>query len=215
MMILFLVLSLLLTPAASAQVTCDEVLLAADLDMRSPEGDVRFKVLTSAHEEALLRLYSIDDVHEFFLGGQRSPEEAAEAHVRRSENKAIQRWLIFDTQWVIEYQGEFAGVIALAIMPIDWLCQEHQAQFSKADLDDFNLVLGYAILPEFRGIGLASRSIGMALDFAKAKLKARYVFASTRDTNVPSKGVLKKMGFSALGPNPKKPQQSRYYIKLN
>lgn len=63
----------------------------------------------------------------------------------------------------------------------------------RAGLDDVDL--GYALLPEARGQGLAREAARACLDHAHRHLGLARVAAITRDDNQPSKALLDQLGF--------------------
>lgn len=66
--------------------------------------------------------------------------------------------------------------------------------------DGFELMdIGFALLPEFYGLGLAYDAVQTTLEFAKTKLKQKEILAITNDDNQRSINLLKKVGFESNG----------------
>ena len=59
--------------------------------------------------------------------------------------------------------------------------------------------MGWMILPEFQGRGLATRAVQATLDKARAEGRWDVIYAFPVVTNGPSNGVCRKAGFTLLG----------------
>ncbi len=162
------------------------------------ESELTLVPLRQRHFESLKSLLQTPDVNRFFSGGKSDPEGSAANHIRRAKRASGDRRETFDGQWAIEISGEFAGIIALTEVGLDRLPPEFGVRFPKEHPEDLYLSVGYALNPNFRGQGLASRSLNLVTEFARNTLGARYIFASTNALNDPSKDVLNRAGFEIL-----------------
>jgi len=68
------------------------------------------------------------------------------------------------------------------------------AGFFGPPSDDGIVGLGYGIVPELRGIGLATEALTALLEFAFADARVRVVRADVSHENVASQGVMQKAG---------------------
>lgn len=67
------------------------------------------------------------------------------------------------------------------------------------DVENGDLELGYAFLPEFWGIGLASETVAKLAEYLFEKSNAPRLVAFTDPENLPSENVLLKNGFLKIG----------------
>jgi RimJ/RimL family protein N-acetyltransferase len=58
--------------------------------------------------------------------------------------------------------------------------------------------IGWSVLPEFQGRGIASAATAQAIAAARAEGKHRYLHAFPSVENLPSNGICRKLGFSLL-----------------
>ena len=58
--------------------------------------------------------------------------------------------------------------------------------------------IGWSVLPEFQGRGIASAATAQAIEAARAERKYRYLHAFPSVENLPSNGICRKLGFSLL-----------------
>jgi len=58
--------------------------------------------------------------------------------------------------------------------------------------------MGWMVLPEFQGRGLASAGVAMALEQMRAERKHRFVHAFPSVDNAPSNGICRKAGFTLI-----------------
>jgi RimJ/RimL family protein N-acetyltransferase len=59
--------------------------------------------------------------------------------------------------------------------------------------------MGWSVLPEFQGRGIATRAVAAAIERARAERKRRFVHAFPSVDNLPSNAVCRKVGFRLLG----------------
>jgi RimJ/RimL family protein N-acetyltransferase len=59
--------------------------------------------------------------------------------------------------------------------------------------------MGWSVLPEFQGRGIATRAVVAAIESVKAERKHRFVHAFPSVENLPSNAVCRKAGFELLG----------------
>jgi RimJ/RimL family protein N-acetyltransferase len=58
--------------------------------------------------------------------------------------------------------------------------------------------IGWSVLPEFQGRGIASAATAQAIAAARTERKHRYLHAFPSVDNLPSNGICRKLGFSLL-----------------
>lgn len=68
----------------------------------------------------------------------------------------------------------------------------------KRDYLEF-MDIGYALLPEYFGLGYALEMASAVMDYARVELKAKKVLAMVNEGNEPSIRLLGKLGFEADG----------------
>lgn len=153
--------------------------------------------LNIGDKENLSLLFSDPEVSRFFLGNQ-PVDQAVEEHLSRAERNAKNPRDRFDGLWAIMHDGAFVGIFMLTAIDVSDLLPEQRMNFRKVSRTDLYLNVAYALNPNYRGKGLASRSLTDGLEFAKNQLKAKFVFASTNHLNGPSKEVLFRNGFSVM-----------------
>jgi len=59
--------------------------------------------------------------------------------------------------------------------------------------------MGWGVLPEFQGRGIASASVAQAVELARATKRRAAVHAFPSVENAPSNGICRKVGFTLLG----------------
>jgi RimJ/RimL family protein N-acetyltransferase len=59
--------------------------------------------------------------------------------------------------------------------------------------------MGWNVLPEFQGRGIATRAVATAIERARAERKHRFVHAFPSVDNLPSNAVCRKVGFTLVG----------------
>jgi RimJ/RimL family protein N-acetyltransferase len=59
--------------------------------------------------------------------------------------------------------------------------------------------IGWSVLPEFQGRGIASAATAQAIEAARAERRHRYLHAFPSVDNGPSNGICRKLGFELLG----------------
>ena len=59
--------------------------------------------------------------------------------------------------------------------------------------------MGWSVLPEFQGWGIATRAVAAALEGLRAERSHRFVHAFPSVENLPSNAVCRKTGFTLLG----------------
>jgi RimJ/RimL family protein N-acetyltransferase len=58
--------------------------------------------------------------------------------------------------------------------------------------------MGWGILPEYQGMGLATRAVVLALDRARATKRRRFLHAFPSVDNAPSNAICRKAGFAFI-----------------
>ncbi|MFT5820639.1 MAG: ribosomal-protein-alanine N-acetyltransferase [Crocinitomix sp.] len=61
--------------------------------------------------------------------------------------------------------------------------------------------LGFAILPEYEGMGYVSEASRLTIDFAENQLKLPEILAITSPTNIRSQNLLERLGFIVVSNN--------------
>jgi RimJ/RimL family protein N-acetyltransferase len=59
--------------------------------------------------------------------------------------------------------------------------------------------MGWGVLPEFQGRGIASAAVAQALELARATMRRKVVHAFPSVDNAPSNGICRRTGFELLG----------------
>jgi RimJ/RimL family protein N-acetyltransferase len=59
--------------------------------------------------------------------------------------------------------------------------------------------IGWSVLPEFQGRGVASRASALAIDLARQEGKHQFLHAYPSVDNAPSNAICRKLGFTPLG----------------
>jgi RimJ/RimL family protein N-acetyltransferase len=139
-----------------------------------------------------LRVYSNDDLELTValecdpdvmreLGGPVSREGAEDAHRRRVEGVKSDPW------WfaiVPEKGGPAAGAIGI------W-----SSQWQDEPVDE----VGWMVLPDFQGRGIASEALGLLIERARAQGRSELIHAFPGVTNGASNALCRKYGFTHLG----------------
>jgi RimJ/RimL family protein N-acetyltransferase len=60
--------------------------------------------------------------------------------------------------------------------------------------------VGWAVVPEFQGRGIAAAATAQAIELAKRDGKHRFMHAFPTPANAPSNAICRKLGFELLGP---------------
>jgi len=88
------------------------------------------------------------------------------------------------TNFVIEFNGEFTGVIGLAL---------------QSDVYKLSAEIGYWIGEPFWGKGIATRAVGMMVDYGFTRLGLVRIFSGVFDYNKASQRVMEKSEFQLEG----------------
>jgi RimJ/RimL family protein N-acetyltransferase len=174
-------------------------------------AEVTLSPVRARHATFLKELFEVPDVNRFFLGNK-SASESAKDHMSAAKNDLYRNREIFYGNWVIKDQGKVAGYLAMSAVETDWLPPKVQSKFRKTTSDELYLVVGFALLPEFRGNGTASKALMAALKYAKDTLRSKYVFASANNLNEPSIRLLKRNGFLPFHSGLK---STKFFLQLN
>ncbi|MEQ1664394.1 MAG: GNAT family N-acetyltransferase [Bdellovibrionales bacterium] len=161
------------------------------------DNNIALTPLNERDKSNLTKLFKNHEVNRFFLGGQTARLESL-THIARSNKSSAKLRESFDGQWTINFNGIFAGYLIMTALNPENIPTGPTQNFEKVSDDDLYLAIGYALMPEFRGNGIASKSLALAIKFAQTFLRPKYMFASTNYLNEASKKVLLKNGFSVL-----------------
>jgi RimJ/RimL family protein N-acetyltransferase len=139
---------------------------------------IRLEPWSPGNVELLQRLLG-DPVMMEHLGGPESPEKIAERQTRYETDPRQLRIIDVKT-------GE--GVGWVGYWDREW-----------RDMDVYEI--GWSVVPEFQGRGIASAATRGALDHARKAGDRRYVHAYPSVDNGPSNGICRKVGFELLEPH--------------
>lgn len=114
------------------------------------------------------------------LGGPESPEKIAERQARY-EKPGSKQFKI-----VAEERGEPVGYVGY------WEREWRGDQVYE---------IGWSVLPEFQGRGIAAAGTGKAIELAQAEREHRFLHAYPSTDNGPSNAICRKLGFTLLGAN--------------
>jgi RimJ/RimL family protein N-acetyltransferase len=115
------------------------------------------------------------------LGGPESEEKLVERQARYEHAKEDGIGQMFKI--VDEATGEAAGSVGY---------------WEKEWRDQQVYEIGWSVLPEFQGRGIASAATAQAIAAARAERRHRYLHAFPSVENLPSNGICRKLGFSLL-----------------
>jgi RimJ/RimL family protein N-acetyltransferase len=115
------------------------------------------------------------------LGGPESPERLRERHARYNNQEAG------DRMFKIVDLASGASVGSVGFWTRKWR-------------DEQVYEVGWMVLPEFQGRGIAATATAQAIEFAKREDKHRVMHAFPGVDNAPSNAICRKLGFELLGP---------------
>ena len=118
------------------------------------------------------------------LGGPQPPE-GIEAKVRRDVEAAAA-----DTAWIAMIIPDESAPEQVGGSVVIWSHEDHGEPLSE---------IGWMVLPEFQGRGLAKRAVRMLLERARDERRWGRVHAFPGVTNGPSNGICRSLGFTLLG----------------
>lgn len=142
--------------------------------MSRPE--VRLEPWTQSDLALLTRLLG-DPAMMIHLGGPESPDKIAERQQRYVADPRQSRIVLADT-------GEAVG----------WV-----GYWDREWREEPVLEVGWFVVPEWQGRGIAGRATSLALAVAREAGARRYVHAFPAVDNGPSNGICAKLGFALLG----------------
>jgi RimJ/RimL family protein N-acetyltransferase len=116
------------------------------------------------------------------LGGPEAPEKIAERHerYRAMDDTGEGRMLVI-----------VAGQAAESVGSVGYREREWQ--------DEPVWEMGWNVLPEFQGRGIATRAVVVAIERMRVERKHRFIHAFPSVDNLPSNAVCRKVGFALLG----------------
>jgi RimJ/RimL family protein N-acetyltransferase len=127
----------------------------------------------------LLRRVSGEPAMTVYLGGPETPEKIAERHDRYVRLAGTGKGAMF----VIEVGGTPAGSIGY------WDATSHGEEVYE---------VGWSVLPEFQGRGVATKATAALLERARAERRHRYADAFPSIHNLASNAICKRLGFAFL-----------------
>ena len=134
--------------------------------------------LTADDVEAVFRLRSNPQTMQYIPRPLVTDHEGAMAHIQMINDHIDNNACI---NWAVEMRdsGEFAGIIG----------------FYRPQPENFRAELGYMLLPEHSGKGVATEAVGLALDYGFTVMQLHSVEAVIDPANEGSERVLLKHGF--------------------
>jgi RimJ/RimL family protein N-acetyltransferase len=115
------------------------------------------------------------------LGGPESPEQLAARQKRYEQAADSDQARVFKV--VDDATGEGVGWVGY------WEREWREQQVFE---------IGWAVLPEFQGRGIAGHATALAIDDAKEAGRHRYLHAFPSVDNAPSNAICQKLGFTLL-----------------
>ena len=116
------------------------------------------------------------------LGGPESPEEIRARHERYCRDLDEGK------------DHTFAVLVGSERAPAGWVGY-WEAEWAGEPVWE----MGWSMLPEFQGMGIATRAAGIIVTLARAERKFRYIHAFPAVGNGPSNAVCRKLGLENLG----------------
>jgi RimJ/RimL family protein N-acetyltransferase len=144
-----------------------------------------------------VRRYTMDDAGDFFrfsgdeqvmryirpaIGRQESDKFLAENIQMYQTYPNAGRWAVLQ-----KFTGHYVGSFSILVM----------------DADSSQMHIGYALLPQYWGLGYATELLKTGIQYFFNKHKADELFAITQIPNTQSQNVLLKAGFTHLGVLPR------------
>lgn len=142
---------------------------------------MRLEIMTAEDVELRLRTET-DPAVMAELGGPRLPEDIERTHAKALDLAAEGR--CWPLKVIPEGSASAAGWVAV---------------FESSHDSETVYEIGWIVLPEFQGRGIASQAVGMVLEKARAERKFGRIHAFPAVTNAPSNRVCEKNGFVNLG----------------
>lgn len=144
-----------------------------------PDSTIHLRLLRHGDEDNLTRLADDEPVKRFVPWAKRVMDKnSAERTISEFED-AWRRGIM--ARYAIEQDGSFAGYAGL------W-----------SDKKQGYYEFGFAVLPEFRGQGIGTRTTQKLFDIAKNQLQAKGMVAFVHDDNLASQAVVHKHSFQKL-----------------
>jgi RimJ/RimL family protein N-acetyltransferase len=137
--------------------------------------DVRIEPWDQADLPLLQKLLG-DPAMTTYVGGPESPEKIAGRQSRYEQPGSRQYRIVVD--------GEGAGWVGY--WERDWLDKEVYE-------------VGWSVLPDFQGRGLAGLATAQLIEVARAENQRRFIHAYPSVENAPSNAICRKLGFTLLG----------------
>jgi RimJ/RimL family protein N-acetyltransferase len=134
----------------------------------------------SDHDLPLLERLLGDPAMMSHLGGPESPAKIAGRHARYLAHAAA--------------EPQFRVVDGVSGEAVGWVGY-WERRWRDADVYE----VGWSVLPEFQGRGIASAATGQAIAHAAAARGRRFMHAFPASANGPSNAICRKLGFTFLG----------------
>lgn len=144
-----------------------------------PDTSIHLRLFRHGDEDNLIRLVDDEPVQKFVPWAKRVIDKTSAERTINEFEGAWDRGVM--ARYAIEQDGSFAGYAGL------W-------SDKKSGYYEF----GFAVLPEFRGQGIGTRTTSELFDIAKEQLQAKGMVAYVHDENLASQAVVNKHGFQRL-----------------
>jgi RimJ/RimL family protein N-acetyltransferase len=115
------------------------------------------------------------------LGGPESPEKIHERHERYCR---------------IDYSGK--GQMFVIVVGPDRVAAGSVGYWEKELRGRHVWETGWSVLPEFQGLGVATRATALVMERARSEGKHRYIHAFPSVDNAPSNAICRKLGFDLV-----------------
>jgi RimJ/RimL family protein N-acetyltransferase len=148
----------------------------------NPDAVISLRPWAERDYDLLTRLNS--PAMTLYLGGPETTEQLAGRHKRYVDIEGTGTGHMF----VVELGHAADGVGSVGFWDKDW---RNESIYE----------IGWGVLPEFQGRGIASRATALAIEKARAEGRHRSIHAFPSVENAPSNGICRKLGFTLLGPH--------------
>jgi RimJ/RimL family protein N-acetyltransferase len=148
----------------------------------NPDAVISLRPWAEGDYDLLTRLNSPEMTR--YLGGPETTEQLAGRHQRYVDLEAVGTGHMF----VVELAPDAERVGSVGFWDKDW---QGESIYE----------VGWGVVPEFQGRGIASRATALAIERARAEGRHRFLHAFPSVENAASNGICRKLGFTLLGPH--------------
>lgn len=153
------------------------------MNLKSTNPKFILRHITLADAKGYLECYQGKNIKQALLKIPKNLEEAKKE--LRGKVMDLKKRKPFGETFAIEVNGKFAGYVELHNLNVKH--HEHKGE------------IGYAIHPNFRGKGLATKAVKLLTAYAFKKYKLKRISAMGRAKNKASARVLEKAGYKLEG----------------